>query len=202
MQSSPAPKFNNYWLLFLLCLCLFASRFYQYASSRLQSEDENLRQSFNFGTFLVYNYFLALILMLLFIGGFFLVFKALAYFWKGVQNGQLMQVLLLSYLVFFVPTVLKSIYFSVFKPQASSSERRAFSRMFYLEQESNFFELSDLWLRMLSGISYIDFVFFIVLFLLCSQRFETVRTSTLVFSILALALVYFGSGVIGVLMMA
>lgn len=131
--------------------------------------------------------------MVAFIGLFFLLFKTLAYFWKGVSNGHLMDIVWRSYFVFLLPTVLKGLY-ALLYPQASSGERMAFTRMFYLEKESDFNQLEGLGPRILAGVNYFEFVFFIVLFLLCYRRFEEVQTRTLVLTMLALALVYFGIG--------
>jgi hypothetical protein len=193
MLSSSKLKLNNCWLFLLLCIALFAARLYEYARPSLSSNGENLRPNFDWGTFLVYNYSLRLFFMVAFIGLFFLLFKTLAYFWKGVSNGHLMGIVLMSYFVFLLPTVLKGLY-ALLYPQASSGERMAFTRMFYLEKESDLNQLEGLGPRILAGVNYFEFGFFIVLFLLCYRRFEEVRVTTLALSILTLALVYFGIG--------
>ncbi len=194
---------NRYWLFLILPALMFSTRYILYFWLRAPMlKEEDITNNVTFSSFMVYNCMLGIGIMLLYVFMFFVLLKGISYLWADLDNRKLLKIILIAYCAFFVPDIVRVIYFSFFHADFALGEMKDFNRVFYLEQESNTFELGDDVFRIiLSSISYFDLIFFVVVFLLSDYVFDTISTRSLAIISFLMAIVYFSITIAMTLMM-
>lgn len=183
---------NRYWVM-ILPLMLFLTRYYLYFVLREPILDkEGLESEITFQSFLVFNFFLGVFVMFFFLFSFFLLMKGVTYLWQDIDSKKLLKALLISYCLFFIPNIAQIIYFTFFDTNFQLADLKEFNRFFYLERESNPFELgSDVFKIILSTVNVTDFIFFISIYVLLHLLFEELKTNSIIAIVFILAIVYF-----------
>jgi len=196
---------NRYWLLILLVL-LFVTRYYfNFMLKAPAMENAGRDYGITFWSFLVYNYLFGLILMLVFLMSNFLLLKGIAYLWQDLDSKKLLKSILISYCAFFIPSIISSLYFTLFNTDFHVSELGAFNRAFYLRAEyglANYGEGSTL-KSILSSINLMEFAYFAVIMVSLYFLFEEeLSMKKIVPMVILVACVHFGSKTIIPLLMA
>lgn len=184
---------NRYWILIILPVLFFLPRYYIYFVLRAPVlADEGIEDTITFKSFFIYNYTLGIVIMFLFLFVFFLMLKGISFLWSDMDNKKLLKTLVVSYCVFFIPDTAVAINFTIFQSEYKVSELKEFRRGFFLERETNPFELDgDTWRTILVSVSYMDLVFFVVIAIILHLLFEYLSPGTILTITLILAAIYF-----------
>lgn len=184
---------NRYWVLIILPVLLFLPRYYIYFVLRAPIlEDEGIEDTITFQSFFIYNYILGVIIMFLFLFVFFLLLKGTSFLWSDMDNKKLLKTLLVSYCVFFIPDIATSINFTIFQAQYRIGEIKEFRRGFFLERETNVYELDgNTWRTILASIGYMDLAFFALIAIILHLLFDDLSPGTILTITLILAAIFF-----------
>lgn len=185
---------NRYFILIILPLLLFSTRYYLYFVLRIPVlEREGIESNMTFQSFLLYNYFLGLLLMFIFLLFYFLILKGITFLWGDYSNKKILKILLVSYCLYFIPDLIRIFYFSLFHTNFQLEELRSFSRLFYLEPEFNISELGEnVGKIIMSRINSMDFVFFLSVFTGFHYLFENISVKIITSFTFILAIIHFG----------
>lgn len=185
---------TRYWLFLILPLLLFLTRYYGFFQLRARVyERDGIEFQGDFQTFFIFNYLLAVFIMFLFLLVFFFLFKGITYLWQEIDSKKIIKILAISYCVFFIPDIVKCIYFTFFNPDFQRGELKVFREAFYLGEEPDpFGESGTVFETILGSVHLMDFAFFIAVFVCLYQHFEDLAVSSITAIVVILAVFYFG----------
>lgn len=195
METLTAIK-NRYWLLILPAL-LFLTSYYSMFILRLPAaENAGQERHITFSSFLIYNYLLHVVLMFLFLFFNFLLLKGITYMWQDLNSKKVFKAISISYLVFFIPSIISSLYFTLFDTDFHPSEVNEFGRAFYLRTANGIGEQqleSNVMNSFLSSVNLMEFAYFAVMIVVLQLLFEELPMKKIVPMVLILACVHFAS---------
>lgn len=160
-------KLKNRYLVLIIIILLFTTRYYLYFFLRKPVVTRaGYQDIITFKSFFIFNYLLGLLIAGIFCLFFFLLFKGTIMILTKTSSKIVLNVILSSYLVYFIPEIVRIAYFTFWKTDYEIRDLYQFANYFYLHEGADFNEENLTVVNyVLSGINTFDLVFFLAIYI-------------------------------------